>query len=61
MTVDAATIAAGAPEIAPEALVKWVTEIAEQTKPDAVHWCDGSIEERERLYEKMVEAAPSSS
>ncbi len=56
MTVDAATIAAGAPEIAPEALVKWVTEIAELTKPDAVHWCDGSIEEREMLYEKMVES-----
>ncbi len=56
MTVDAATIAAGAPQIAPEGLVKWVTEIAELTKPDAVHWCDGSIEEREMLYEKMVES-----
>ena len=54
MTVDATQIAAGAPEIAPEALVAWVTEVAELTKPDSIHWCDGSLEERERLYAEMV-------
>ena len=54
MTVDATQIATGAPDIAPEALVAWVTEVAELTKPDSVYWCDGSIEERDRLYAEMV-------
>ncbi len=39
-----------------EEVVKWVTEVAELTKPDAVHWCDGSQEEWEQLTAEMVEA-----
>src|ERR1044072_4211129 len=37
-------------------LLKWVEEVAELTQPDAVHWCDGSAEEYDRIAQKMVEA-----
>ena len=51
MTVDI-----NAPANAPEDLVSWVGEVAELTKPDKIYWCDGSLEERDRLYDEMVEA-----
>ncbi len=36
-------------------LAKWVSEIAEQTKPDDIVWCDGSQAEWDRLTSLLVE------
>jgi phosphoenolpyruvate carboxykinase (GTP) len=37
-----------------EPLTSWVNEIAELTKPDAIHWCDGSDEEWTSLTDQLV-------
>jgi phosphoenolpyruvate carboxykinase (GTP) len=37
-------------------LAKWVREVAELTKPDAIVWCDGSQEEWDRLTGLLVES-----
>jgi phosphoenolpyruvate carboxykinase (GTP) len=37
-------------------LISWVDEIAELTQPDAIHWCDGSAQEYNRLCQELVDA-----
>jgi phosphoenolpyruvate carboxykinase (GTP) len=37
-------------------LLAWVEEVAELTQPDAIHWCDGSAEEYDRLAQQLVDA-----
>lgn len=38
------------------ALLKWVEETAALTQPKDIYWCDGTIEERDRLCAEMVES-----
>jgi phosphoenolpyruvate carboxykinase (GTP) len=49
------TIAAEAPTTHKK-LLDWVGEIADLTQPDAVHWCDGSAEEYDKLAQTLIEA-----
>jgi phosphoenolpyruvate carboxykinase (GTP) len=37
-------------------LLRWVEEVAELTRPDAVVWCDGSADEYDRLAQGLVDA-----
>ncbi len=37
-------------------LIEWVGEIAALTKPDRVHWCDGSDAEWDQLTEELIAA-----
>jgi len=37
-------------------LLSWVEEVVDLTRPDAVHWCDGSAEEYESLCGRLIEA-----
>ena len=37
-------------------LSTWVDEMARLTRPDRIHWCDGSEAERQRLYKEAVAA-----
>ena len=39
-----------------KALLKWVDEVAQMTKPDKIVWIDGSQEENDRLLQEMVDA-----
>jgi phosphoenolpyruvate carboxykinase (GTP) len=37
-------------------LLNWVEEVAELTRPDSIHWCDGSAEEYDDLAQRLVDA-----
>ena len=37
-------------------ILEWVEEVAALTKPSAIHYCDGSESERERLVELLVQS-----
>ena len=38
-----------------QALQQWVDQVAAQTTPESIHWCDGTDEEIGQLYEMMVD------
>ena len=35
-------------------LIRWIDKIADLCNPSAIHWVDGSEEERDRLYAGMI-------
>src|ERR1043166_7670686 len=37
-----------------KSVAKWVDECAELCKPDRIHWCDGSEQERARLTREAL-------
>jgi phosphoenolpyruvate carboxykinase (GTP) len=37
-------------------LIEWVDKVADLTKPESIHWCDGSAEEYDSLCAALVEA-----
>lgn len=41
-------------KLAEEQIAQWIKTVAEQTKPQTVHWCDGTEEEARGLEQKMV-------
>jgi phosphoenolpyruvate carboxykinase (GTP) len=45
-----------APPTKNKKLVAWVEEIAALTKPESIHWCDGTAEEYDRLAQTLVDA-----
>jgi phosphoenolpyruvate carboxykinase (GTP) len=36
-------------------LISWVEQFAALTKPESIHWCDGSAEEYERLCQALID------
>jgi phosphoenolpyruvate carboxykinase (GTP) len=40
--------------LAPGNLRRWVEQVAERTRPERVHWCDGSEDEYRELLDRML-------
>ncbi|MCL1839043.1 MAG: phosphoenolpyruvate carboxykinase (GTP), partial [Propionibacteriaceae bacterium] len=49
-------ISSNAPAGVPADLLTWVNGVAKLTKPESIYWCDGSIEERDRLMQEMIDS-----
>ncbi len=56
MSVTEQDVRKAAPANTPEAVIEWVSKIAELTQPEAVEFADGSDAEWKRLTDEMVES-----
>ncbi len=45
-----------APKHAPDPLRHWVMQVADRTRPEQVHWCDGSDAEYRELIRRMIDS-----
>jgi phosphoenolpyruvate carboxykinase (GTP) len=50
------SVALNAPPTSNQRLLRWVEDVAELCRPEAVHWCDGSDEEFDLLCKQLVQA-----
>ena len=51
------TVITNTPEyVKNQKLIQWVADIAALTKPDKIHWCDGSQSEYDEFCELLVSA-----
>ncbi len=50
MTIETAALTSN------QKLLHWVEEVAQLTQPDAIHWCDGSADEYDRLAQALIDA-----
>src|SRR4051794_18830170 len=48
------TDSSGKPVTKNTALLKWVADMAQLTKPDRIVWCDGTEEERKALTDEAI-------
>jgi phosphoenolpyruvate carboxykinase (GTP) len=58
MTADTASTSSETNQSAPtthQGILSWVSEVAELTQPDNIHWCTGSDEEWVQLTDALVE------
>ena len=51
-----ATDRLASPALAPDELRRWVEQVAARTRPERVHWCDGSDDEYRELIQRMLAA-----
>ncbi|MGH9013740.1 MAG: phosphoenolpyruvate carboxykinase (GTP) [Acidimicrobiia bacterium] len=51
------SVALNAPPTSNQRLLRWVEDVAELCRPEAVHWCDGSDEEFDLLCKQLVQAS----
>jgi phosphoenolpyruvate carboxykinase (GTP) len=50
------SVALNAPPTSNQRLLRWVEDVAELCRPEAVHWCDGSDEEFDLLCKQLLQA-----
>lgn len=56
MALETAVVPSNQPAHAPADLVGWVNDVADLTRPAAIHWCTGSVSELDALYAGLVHA-----
>src|ERR1700744_3406405 len=56
MTTTAPAGSLSSESIAHAGVLAWVEETAKLCQPDRIYWCDGSVEEKDRLTQEAVDS-----